>query len=119
VLSYLVEEVLNRRPEGTLDFLLQTAVLEQMSAALCDAVTGRRDSQILLERLEQANLFLMPLDDAGQWYRYHHLFAEVLRVRLQQTQPEAIPQLHQRASAGMPQLGRLRRPSSIALAVPM
>ena len=98
VLSYLVEEVLNQRPEGTLDFLLQTSILDRLTAPLCNAVTGRSDSQPLLEKLEQANLFLIPLDDEGRWYRYHHLFAEVLRTRLQQSQPEALPMLHRRAS---------------------
>ena len=87
VLSYLVEEVLNRCPPGTLDFLLQTAILERLTADLCNAVTGRSDGQARLEQIEQANLFLIPLDDDGRWYRYHHLFAEVLRSRLQQTQP--------------------------------
>ncbi len=62
-------------------------------------MTDRNDSQQLLEKLEQANLFLIPLDDEGKWYRYHHLFAEVLRTRLQQSQPETLPTLHRRASA--------------------
>ena len=70
VLSYLVEEVLNRRPEGTLDFLLQTSILDQLSAPLCNAVTSGSDSQTLLAKIEQANLFLIPLDDEGKWYRY-------------------------------------------------
>ncbi len=118
VVSYLVEEVLNRRPEGTLDFLLQTAILEQLTAALCNAVTGRRDSQQLLEKLEQANLFLIPLDDAGQWYRYHHLFAEVLRNRLQQIQPEIIAHLHQRASLWYAAAGQLEQAVTHALAIP-
>lgn len=98
VFSYLVEEVLERRPPGTLEFLLQTAILERFSADLCKAVTGFGDSQTLLEKIEQANLFLIPLDDERKWYRYHHLFAEVLRNRLQQTQPQQLPELHQRAS---------------------
>ncbi len=98
VLSYLVEEVLNRRPEGTLDFLLQTSLLERLSAPLCAALTGRGDSQALLTRLEQANFFLIPLDDEGKWYRYHHLFAEVLRTRLYETQADQILPLQQRAS---------------------
>ena len=79
--DYLVEEVLNQPAGGRGVFLLQTSILEQMCAPLCDAVVGRgrrRHSQALLEKLEQANLFLIPLDDEGKWYRYHHLFAEVL-----------------------------------------
>jgi len=99
VLSYLVDEVLNRRPEGTLDFLLQTSILDQLSASLCNAITDRSDSQQLLEKLEQANLFIIPLDDVGQWYRYHHLFAEMLRARLQQHQSKDLTTLHRRASA--------------------
>ena len=83
VFDYLVEEVLNQRPEGTLEFLLQTSILERLSAPLCDVVTDDTASHTLLQRLEQANLFLIPLDDEGIWYRYHHLFAEVLRSRLQ------------------------------------
>lgn len=118
VLSYLVEEVFNRRPEGTLDFLLQTSILDQMSAALCDAVTERGDSRSLLEKLEQANLFIIPLDDVGIWFRYHHLFAEVLRLRLQQTQPELIPQLHQRASVWYANNGQIEQAVSHALAIP-
>lgn len=99
VFSYLIDEVLNQRPAGTLDFLLQTALLERFNADLCNAVTERNDSQALLERIEQANLFLIPLDDERKWYRYHHLFAEVLRTHLHQTAPQTIPALHQRAAA--------------------
>ena len=99
VLSYLMEEVLDRRPEGTLNFLLQTSVLDRLCGPLCDAVTGQHDGDETLRKLEQANLFIVPLDDRGKWYRYHHLFAEVLRARLQQTQPDLIQELHCRASA--------------------
>jgi ATP/maltotriose-dependent transcriptional regulator MalT len=71
VLSYLVQEVLNHHPADTLNFLFQTSILERMSASLCDAVTGRNDSQQLLEQLEQANLFMIPLDHDRTWYHYH------------------------------------------------
>ncbi|MEZ4869508.1 MAG: LuxR C-terminal-related transcriptional regulator [Caldilineaceae bacterium] len=99
VFSYLIEEVLNQRPAGTLDFLLQTAILERFNADLCNIVTGRSDSQALLVKLEQANLFLIPLDDERRWYRYHHLFAEVLHQRLQRSFPAAaVADLHLRAS---------------------
>ncbi len=99
VLSYLVEEVLSRCPADILDFLLQTAILERFSAALCAAVTGRSDSQQRLEQIEQANLFLIPLDAARQWYRYHPLFADVLRQRLRQhLSTAAVADLHRRAS---------------------
>lgn len=99
VLTYLAEEVLERCPKGTLNFLLQTSVLDQLSGPLCDALIGGNDSQARLQKLEQENLFIVRLDDKGQWYRYHHLFGELLRARLQQTQPDFIPELHRRASA--------------------
>jgi LuxR family maltose regulon positive regulatory protein len=116
VLGYLIDEVLNRRPEGTLDFLLQTSILERLSASSCDAVTGRSDSHQVLEKIEAANLFLIPLDDTGQWYRYHHLFAEVLQSRLQQTQPDLALALHHRASEWHEQAGQLAKAINHALA---
>ena len=99
VLDYLVEEVLNRQPEGVRSFLLETSVLGRMCGPLCDAVTGRPDGQATLERLEHANLFVIPLDDERLWYRYHHLFAEVLRQHLRQTRAESVSELHRRAGA--------------------
>jgi LuxR family maltose regulon positive regulatory protein len=99
ILGYLVSEVLEGRPPGTLDFLLQTSILERMCAPLCEAVTGAAAGQAMLETLEQANLFVVPLDDEGRWYRYHHLFADVLRQRLRRAQPDQVPELHRRASA--------------------
>ena len=98
VLTYLAEEVLERQSEGTLNFLLQTSVLDRFCGPLGDAVTAQQDGQATLEKLEHANLFIVPLDDKGQWYRYHHLFSEVLQSRLQQTQPDLISELHRRAS---------------------
>ena len=98
VLDYLIEEVLNQQPPDVHKFLLQTSILERMSAPLCDAVTGRNDGQALLTQLEQANLFLFSLDDERRWYRYHHLFADLLRSRLGQMQPDESPELHRRAS---------------------
>lgn len=98
VLTYLAEEVLEHCPEGTLNFLVQTSILDRLCGSLCDAVTAQRDGQTILEQLEHANLFIVPLDDTGKWYRYHHLFAEVLQSRLQQTQPDLISELHRRAS---------------------
>jgi ATP/maltotriose-dependent transcriptional regulator MalT len=98
VLTYLAEEVLEQRPKGTLDFLLQTSILDQLYGPLCDAVTAGNHSQTLLQKLEEANLFMVPLDDQGKWYRYHHLFVDLLRARLQQSQPDLIPELHRRAS---------------------
>jgi hypothetical protein len=99
VLDYLSDEVLARQPTPVQEFLLHTAILERLSGSLCDAVTGQAGSQALLEGLERANLFVVPLDDERGWYRYHHLFAEVLRSHLRQREPTLVPQLHQRASA--------------------
>jgi LuxR family maltose regulon positive regulatory protein len=98
VLTYLAEEVLGHCPEGTLNFLVQTSILDRLCGSLCDTVTAKEGGQSILEQLEQANLFIVPLDDQGKWYRYHHLFAEVLQSRLQQTQPNLISELHRRAS---------------------
>ncbi len=98
VVDYLAEEVLGRQPEELRTFLLRTSVLDRMCAPLCDAVTGHTDGQTTLEHLEHANLFVIPLDDKRRWYRYHHLFADVLRQRLHQGHPDLIPPLHKRAS---------------------
>jgi LuxR family maltose regulon positive regulatory protein len=130
ILDYLVEEVLDRQTSGLQEFLLQTSIVDRLTASLCDAVrfggaespsisygtaerfggaespsrgeaatfTGREDSQAILEHLEQANLFLVPLDDERRWYRYHQLFADLLRNRLNQTHPCLLPELHRRAS---------------------
>ncbi|MBI5564111.1 MAG: hypothetical protein HY870_04385 [Chloroflexi bacterium] len=106
ILSYLTEEVLNRQPVEVQHFLLQTSILDKLNGEVCDAVTGRTDGQQLLDRVLSANLFLIPLDDEQRWYRYHHLFADLLRDR-QQAQPIDQAELHRRASrwyaqAGMP-----------------
>ena len=98
IVGYLVEEVFSQRPKGTLDFLLRTSILERLCAPLCDALLEKSNSQETLELLEGANLFMLPLDDQRQWFRYHQLFADVLRARLRQTQPELIPVLHRRAA---------------------
>ena len=99
VLDYLAEEVLEGQPEPLRAFLLETSVLERLSGGLCDAVTGRSDSQALLERVERANLFLVPLDEVRGWWRYHQLFADLLRARLQQERPERVAGLHRAAAA--------------------
>jgi len=98
ILDYLVEEVFDQQPPLIQDFLLKTSILERMIAPLCDAVTGGTDSQTILMRLDRANLFLIPLDDERRWYRYHHLFADLLRSRLEQNQLDQVPALHRRAS---------------------
>lgn len=116
VADYLADEVLRHLPEQTQDFLLQTSLLERFCAELCEAVIGQNadgrlkaaensssfipyPSSFTLEELERANLFLIPLDDNRHWYRYHHLFADLLRQRLQRRYPQLVPVLHQRAAA--------------------
>jgi LuxR family maltose regulon positive regulatory protein len=98
IVDYLVEEVLRHQPDPVRGFLLQTAVLDRLTGPLCDAVTGRDGGSDMLAALERANLFIVPLDDRRQWYRYHHLFADVLRARMLAEQPDLVPLLHQRAS---------------------
>jgi LuxR family maltose regulon positive regulatory protein len=98
VIDYLVDEVLARQIEEVRDFLLHTAVLERLSGPLCDQVTERTDSARLLADLERDSLFVVALDTERAWYRYHHLFADVLHARLLAEQPEHVPLLHQRAS---------------------
>jgi LuxR family maltose regulon positive regulatory protein len=98
IVDYLIEEVLQRQPERVRNFLLQTSILERLSGSLCDAVTGQKDSMALLDALERGNLFVVPLDDNRHWFRYHHLFAEVLAAYALQDQPAQVPILHQRAS---------------------
>jgi len=116
ILDYLAEEVLQRQPEGVQTFLLQTAILDRLSGPLCDTVTGQGDSQTMLERLERANLFLVPLDEERRWYRYHRLFAELLRAYLQREQPNRVPGLHRRASEWYEQNGLLAEAVGHALA---
>ena len=99
ILDYLLEEVLQRQPEAVGAFLLQTSILDRLSGPLCDAVTGQTESAARLTALERGNFFLIPLDDTRQWYRYHHLFADVLRARLLTEQPDQMALLHRRASA--------------------
>ena len=99
ILSYLTEEVLNRQSQAVQQFLLDTSILDHLSGDLCDALTGRSDSANLLEQLYHTNLFLMPLDEEQRWYRYHHLFADLLRHRQKATQGERTADLHKRASA--------------------
>ena len=99
VLDYLVEEVLQHQSEHIRSFLLQTAILDRFCAPLCNAVTEREDGKEMLDVLERSNLFLIPLDDKRQWYRYHHLFADVLQAHLMEAQPDRVAALHRRASA--------------------
>jgi LuxR family maltose regulon positive regulatory protein len=98
VLDYLVEEVLQRQSQPLRGFLLQTAILDKLCGGLCDAVTGQKHGQRMLERLERGNLFVAPLDEERHWYRYHRLFADVLQAHLLDEQPDQLPVLHRRAS---------------------
>src|SRR6185437_765404 len=105
IVDFLAEEVLQRQPEHVQHFLLQTSILDRLSGPLCDAVTGQDGGKAKLTALEQGNLFLIPLDDRRQWYRYHQLFADVLHARLRDEQPDDVPELHRRASGWYEQNG--------------
>ncbi|MBB3128117.1 LuxR family maltose regulon positive regulatory protein [Paenibacillus rhizosphaerae] len=98
IVDYLVEEVLQRQPADVRNFLLQTSILDRLHGPLCDAVTGQKEGAARLQSLEQGSFFIVPLDDRRQWYRYHHLFGEVLSIHLRTDQPDLIPELHRRAS---------------------
>ncbi len=105
VIDYLADEVLARQPAEVREFLLRTAVLERLNGPLCDVVTGRADSTRMLEDLERGNLFVVPLDADRSWFRYHHLFGDVLQARLLAEHPDEVPELHERASAYYESLG--------------
>ncbi|MFN3982900.1 MAG: helix-turn-helix transcriptional regulator, partial [Caldilinea sp.] len=107
IVDYLVTEVLQRQPEPIRDFLLQTSILDRMNGALCDAVTAQPGGAAQLESLQRGNYFLIPLDETRTWYRYHHLFADVLRARLTAEQPDQAARLHRRASDWYAQQGAL------------
>jgi LuxR family maltose regulon positive regulatory protein len=118
ILEYLIEEVLERQPERIQSFLLQTSILDRLSSPLCNALlTGEEDSQSILEHLERSNLFLIPLDEVGGWYRYHHLFADLLRVQLKRSQPGTMEALHLRASQWYEREGMPEQAIQHALAV--
>ncbi|TFD28366.1 LuxR C-terminal-related transcriptional regulator [Cryobacterium cryoconiti] len=99
VIDYLAEEVLQRQPEQVRAFLLRTSILDRLTGPLCDAVTGEAGSSEMLASLERENLFVIALDDRRHWYRYHHLFADVLRARLRADKPDRVAELHRLASA--------------------
>ena len=99
VLDYLTDEVLEGQTDQVREFLLETSVLDRLSGGLCNAVTGRAGGQVMLEQVERANLFLVPLDEVRGWWRYHYLFADLLRARLQQQQPGRMAALHHNAAA--------------------
>ena len=96
--EYLVEEVLADQSEEIQEFLLNTSVLARLTGPLCDAVTGRKDGSDVLRRLARMGLFTLPLDEQGQWYRYHRLFSDFLNGRLRERTPDLVSGLHQRAA---------------------
>jgi ATP/maltotriose-dependent transcriptional regulator MalT len=116
ILGYLADEVLEQRPKGTLNFLLKTSILDRLCGDLCDAVTGDSGGEAILSSLERANLFITPLDDIGVWYRYNQLFAEVLQLRLKQTWPDLVNELHTRAGIWYASQGKLEEAINHALA---
>ncbi len=135
ILDYLIEEVLEQQPPALQEFLLKTSMLERLCASLCDSVLGKQtaralahpdplqtagleiaESQVTLEHLEAANLFIIPLDEERQWYRYHRLFSDLLRKRLGETAPDLVPALHRRASAWHEQQGLMTAAIHHALA---
>jgi LuxR family maltose regulon positive regulatory protein len=99
IVDYLIAEVLDGQPPHIRSFLLRTSLLGRLSGALCDAVLQTSGSASVLETIERDNLFLLPLDVSRRWYRYHQLFADLLRTELYRSEPDLIPSLHQRASA--------------------
>ena len=107
IVDYLVAEVLDVQPDHIRSFLLRTAVLDRLSARLCDAVTGEGGSQRILEEIERTGLFVVPLDTSRRWYRYHTLFAETLRRELDRSEPRLAPLLHRRASEWYRQEGSI------------
>jgi LuxR family transcriptional regulator, maltose regulon positive regulatory protein len=119
VAEYLIEEILERQPEEVKTFLMQSSILKRLNASLCEAITGHVESQALLKNLYQANLFVNPLDDEGQWFRYHQLFMDLLRARLQQTLPaDSIALLHKRAATWYEQAGMMPDAIEHALLAP-
>jgi LuxR family maltose regulon positive regulatory protein len=121
VLDYVQQEILARLPVALQDFLFQTSILTRLNAAVCQAVIAGPDfvsSQRLLEELERANLFVVPLDEKRQWYRYHDLFREALRARLHAAHPELVPLLHTRAARWYEAQGEWREAITHALAAP-
>ena len=99
MIDFLVTEVLEAHDPPVQALMLRTSVLERLSGPLCDAVLEQQDSAAMLDALSRTNLFLVPLDDEGGWYRFHHLFAQLLRVELERREPGLAPALHRRAYA--------------------
>jgi LuxR family maltose regulon positive regulatory protein len=109
IMDFMLEQVLAHEPENVQTFLLQTAILNRLTGSLCDAVTCTSGGQEMLERLEKENLFIVPLDDDRHWYRYHHLFADLLRARFYQSGSDEVANLLSRAAVWSEQDGRSGR----------
>lgn len=118
VMQYLGDEALAAQPPDVRAFLLRTALLDRMSAPLCDALTGQHNGRAMLERLTRANLFVVALDDEGRWYRYYHLFADLLRLHLREEAPELPPELHRRAAHWLEGDGQMTEAVEHLLAIP-
>ncbi len=116
IVDYLADEVLDRQTAEIRRFLLHTSILGRLTGPLCDAVTGETTGKAMLEALERANLFVVPLDDRREWYRYHHLFADVLSVRVLDEEPGVVAVLHRRASDWYERNGERAEAISHALA---
>ena len=116
IADYLLEEVIQRQPPAVQDFLLKTSFLPRLNAALCDVVLERRDSRAVLADLDRANLFIVSLDNRREWFRYHHLFSDLLRQRLSEAIEEAeLSSLYQTASAWFEQHGLIDEAIGLAL----
>ena len=114
-MDYLTDEVLQRQPEEVRTFLLLTSILDRLCGPLCDELTGQNDGDKRLVHLRAANLFVIPLDEERRWFRYHHLFADLLRSQLARSQPEMIPELHRRASRWFEENGDIHAAVEYAL----
>lgn len=118
VMQYLGDEALAAQPADVRAFLLQTSLLDRMCAPLCDALTGRAEGRAMLERLAKANLFVVALDDEGRWYRYYHLFADLLRHHLGEESPELVPELRRRAARWLEGDGQITEAAHHLFAIP-
>jgi LuxR family maltose regulon positive regulatory protein len=120
IADYLMDEVFDRQPEEVQEFLLSSSVLDEFCASLCDALIGygnrEPNSRLILETLDRLNLFLIPLDEEHTWFRYHHLFADALRIRLEQTRPGSASGLHRSASQWYERNGQPEKAIEHALA---
>jgi len=116
IMDFLSEEVLARQEENIRRFMLQTSVLKRLNESLCNAITGRKDSQSILEQLIVKNMFLQPLTDEGKWYRYHNIFQDLLSKKLRATQPDTIPILFNRAIQWCETQGMIEEAIDYALA---